>query len=107
MLVSTPPFRTAARPIRERRAHMRLAFDCPARWTDGLADRNGTSRDVSQSGAAFTVRPLSAPRIGEQIRLVFELDAEQEWVVDENATVVRCDPRDDGLFDVGVRLQPM
>lgn len=86
---------------------MRLAFDCPARWTDGSADRYGLSRDVSQTGASFTVRALSAPRLGERIRLIFELDSDREWVVDENATVVRCDPRDDDLFDVGVELQPV
>jgi hypothetical protein len=107
VFASTRQHRASTRPIRERRSHDRLAFQCLTRWNDGSADRYGISRDISQSGAALTVRALSAPRPGEQIRLVFELDSEREWIVDENATVVRCDSRDDGLFDVGVRLQPM
>jgi len=86
---------------------MRLAFDCPARWTDGSVDRYGISRDISQTGVSFTVRPLSIPHLGERIKLIFELDTEREWVVDENAIVVRCDPREDGLFDVGVELRPV
>jgi hypothetical protein len=103
----TSQARRAARPTRERRSHVRLAFDCPARWNDGSADRCGTTRDVSDAGAGFTVRALCAPAVGQQIKLIFELDAEREWLVDEKARVVRCDARDDGLFDVGVELRPI
>jgi hypothetical protein len=94
----------------ERRLYARLPFDCPVRWsagdTSGTAERRGVSRDVSESGAGFTVRPLSAPEIGDRIRVVFELESEIEWVVDERARVTRCAPRHDGLYDVGVALSP-
>jgi hypothetical protein len=103
----TSQTRQTDRPIGERRSHVRLPFDCTARWSDGRVDRFGITRDVSEAGAGFTVRPLSAPAVGERVKLVFELDAEREWLVDEAARVVRCDARDDGLFDVGVELRPI
>jgi hypothetical protein len=67
-------------------------------------DRYGLARDVSETGAGFTVRTICQPRVGQKIRLVFELDDDYEWVVDDRAVVTRCDPRSDGLCDVGVRL---
>lgn len=95
---------TSAPPELDRRSHLRLPFDCPVRWSSGRVDRYGACRDVSERGAGFTVRRLSVPRIGERIRLVFELEPEREWVVDEAARVNRCDPRPDGMYDVGVEL---
>lgn len=50
-------------------------------------------------------RRLSAPRVGDRIRLVYELDEGREWVLDESAEVIRCDPAEDGLCEVGVRLR--
>lgn len=91
----------------ERRTHHRIGFRSPAHWDAGGASRPGFSRDVSDSGAGFVTRRLSAPRIGDRIRLVFELDEKREWVVDDAAEVVRCDPIEDGLCSVGVRLQPL
>lgn len=93
-------------PSNERRRYLRLGFDCPVRWSDGMVDRFGMSRDVSEAGAGFTVRGMSAPRIGQNIRLVFELDPEREWVVDEHAKVTRCEPREADLYEVGVELTP-
>ena len=92
---------------REDRSALRLEFDCPIRWSCGGVDRFGTARDASEIGAGFTVRSISQPCIGQEIRLVFELDGIYEWVVDERAIVTRCDPRPDGMTDVGVRLQPL
>jgi hypothetical protein len=91
----------------ERRAHHRLGFRAPAHWDLGGVSRPGLSHNVSEAGAGFVTRRLSAPRIGDRIRLVYELDDAREWVLDESAEVVRCDPIEDGLCDVGVRLQPM
>jgi len=91
----------------DRRASSRIRFDCPVRWRRGGADRYGWARDASEAGAGFTVRSLGAPAVGDTIRLVFELDDRYEWVVDEKAVVRRCDPRDHGLCEVGVRLSDL
>ncbi len=89
------------------REHLRLGFDCPIRWSHvgGGVDRRGLARDASESGAGFTVRAISRPEVGQSLRLVFELDDDHEWIVDEAAVVARCDPRPDGLCDVGVVLR--
>ena len=92
---------------REDRSALRLEFDCPIRWSCGGVDRFGIARDASETGAGFTVRSISQPSVGQEIRLVFELDGTCEWVVDERAIVTRCDPRPDGMTDVGVQLQPL
>jgi hypothetical protein len=92
---------------REYRVRPRLRFDCPIRWSCGGVDRFGIARDASEIGAGFTVRSLSQPQVGQEIRLVFELDDDHEWIVDEKAVVARCDPRPDGLCDVGVRLRKL
>ncbi len=89
---------------RDRRAHLRLGFDCPIRWSDGGVDRPGRSRNISPYDAGFTVRPLSVPDVGQDISLVFELDPKRDWLVSPRAKVTRCDLRDDGLWDVGVEL---
>lgn len=74
------------------------------RWTAGGVDRAGWARDVSDNGAGFTVRSLSAPPVGAKIRVVFDLEEDQEWVVDERAIVTRCDEHSQGLCDIGVRF---
>lgn len=91
----------------DRRAFPRIPFDCPVRWNSGGADRPGRARDVSEGGAGFTVRAMSAPKVGQAIRLMFELDPRLEWIVDERATVERCDEQSSGLWDVGVRLNEL
>ena len=91
-------------PQTDRRAHLRIGFDCPCRWNDGGVDRRGFSRDISPNDAGFTVRAISAPEVGQDIRLIFELEPEREWLASERATVKRCDLRTDGLCDVGVEL---
>lgn len=101
--LSPPAGRTGRRP--EQRRRPRLRFDCPIRWSTGGVDRFGEARDVSEIGAGFTVRTLNRPAVGQNITLVFELDDEYEWVVDDRATVARCDERGDGLWDVGVQLR--
>jgi hypothetical protein len=90
---------------RDRRSHLRLDFDCPVRWTDGGVDRPGRARDVSPFDAGFTVRRLSAPEVGQDISLTFELEPDRDWLVSPRAKVTRCDLREDGLFDVGVELR--
>jgi len=95
---------------RERRQHHRLGFRCPVHWDQGEdtgATRSGYSRDVSESGAGFITRSLSAPRIGDRIRVVFELDGENNWLVDERAHVVRCDSISDNLCNVGIELRSL
>ena len=91
----------------ERRRHMRIGFDCPVRWNIGGVDRVGWARDVSESGAGFLVRPINAPDPGEDIRLIFELDENHQWMVDDRAHVQRCESRPDGLVEVGVQLTPI
>lgn len=91
----------------ERRAHPRIGFRSPAHWDLGGVSRPGFSRNVSEAGAGFVTRRLSAPKIGDRIRLVYELDDAREWVLDESAEVVRCDPIEDGLCDVGVHLRKL
>jgi hypothetical protein len=97
--------RDRIRAIVGRRSALRIPFDCPARWSTACGvDRFAQARDASESGAGLIVRAIGRPRVGERIRLAFELDEEHEWVLDAQAEVVRCDPRPDGLYDVGVRL---
>lgn len=89
------------------RVRPRLQFDCPIRWNCDGVDRFGMARDASEIGAGFTVRSLSRPLVGQAIRLVFELEDDHEWIVDDQAIVARCDRRADGLYDVGVRLREL
>ena len=89
-------------PMPERRACPRIGFDCPVRWNRGGADGVGWARDASESGAGFVARDICAPAVGQKITLVYELEPDLEWVLDENATVVRCDDRPGGLQSVGV-----
>ncbi len=89
----------------ERRSYPRIGFRCPAHWDDGGVTRPGFSRDVSEFGAGFVTRRLSAPRIGDRIRLSYECEEGREWLLDDQAEVVRCEPIEDGLCDVGVRLR--
>jgi hypothetical protein len=91
----------------ERRTCSRTGFDCPVRWNDGGADRVGWARDASEGNAGFVTRAISAPRVGQSIHLVFELDPDLEWLVDEEAVVARCEHRKDDLCHVGVRLSPV
>jgi len=108
MIDSMPcPPASCGSPQTDRRASSRIRFDCPVRWGRGGADRFGWARDASEQGAGFTVRSLSAPSLDDTIRLVFELDDRYEWVVDDNAVVRRCDPRDDGMCEVGVQLSDL
>ena len=100
--LSAPKPSTTRSP--ERRAHERVGFNCPVRWDAGGVDRVGWARDASERGAGFTTRAISAPQVGQGIRLVFELDSVREWVLDERAIVARCDPGDQGLCQIGVRL---
>jgi hypothetical protein len=93
--------------LRERRQTPRVGFDCCLRWTDGGADRAGRTLDMSEAGMGFLTRRLSAPRIGQRIQVILELDDEQEWLVDTAATVVRTRQKPDGLCSVGLRLSPI
>ncbi len=107
-ILGRTPFPTRRRlPVlpTDNRARPRLSFYCTIRWSDGGADRHGIARDASEIGVGFTVRALSKPMVEQNIRLVFELDDGYEWVVDDRAVVTRCDPRPDGLCDIGVRLR--
>lgn len=88
----------------ERRAFLRVGFDCPVRWNTGGADRPGWARDASEAGAGFTTHAISAPEIGQTIQLIFELDPQLQWIADESAIVQRCEKQGDGLCNVGVRL---
>jgi hypothetical protein len=103
VLTATPRHRPRIKGI-ERRAHYRLPFECLIRWTGGEVDRTGISRDISAGGAGFTARPLCTPRVGDRISLTLELDEGRACLLDERARVVRCDPRDDGCYDIGVQL---
>lgn len=96
--------RTASDTGHDRRRYLRLGFDCPVRWSMGGADRTGWSRDVSEGGLGFTARALWAPAPGQRVRVVMELDDQHEWLVDEQATVVRCEPHGNGLVNVGLEL---
>ena len=88
----------------ERRRHPRMGFDSCLYWNNGGADRSGWTEDLSDSGIGFTTRALSAPKPGEKIQVSIELDDGLEWLVDKQATVVRCDPRGQGLYSVGLEL---
>lgn len=88
----------------DRRRHVRLGFDCPVRWNLGGADRTGWVSDVSESGLGFTTRALWAPRPGQRMQVTLELDGRHEWRVDEEAVVVRCEPRGHHLYSVGLEL---
>ena len=98
---------TVPNTTRERRANPRIPFDCPIRWSTGGVDRNGWARNVSDNGAGFTVRSLCLPSVGQAVRVVFELDSTLEWLVDEQATVVRCQQICPDLWDVAVRFEPL
>lgn len=104
-LVRCPMIHACKTPVlRERRLHPRIGFDCPVRWSLGGADRAGLARDVSEAGIGFIARALSAPRPGQRVRIALELDEEQEWPADDDATVVRCEPQGNNLYSVGLRL---
>jgi len=90
----------------EHRSSPRIRFSCPVRWNNGCVDRVGWARDASENSAGFVARAISAPVVGETIRLIFELGERYEWLVDEQAIVQRCDPCGDDLWEVGVRLTP-
>lgn len=92
----------------DRRRSPRLGFDCPLRWNDGDGgvDRPGWTYDLSDDGVGFTTRALSAPRPGQRIAVALELDDENEWLVDSAATVVRSEPREHGLWAIGLQLRP-
>lgn len=99
---------TSQRPrIRERRRAPRIGFDCPLRWSDGGADRAGQTVDMSDTGMGFVTRRLLAPKVGQRIQVVLELDDVNEWYVDSAATVVRTHDEEHDLCSVGVRLSPM
>jgi hypothetical protein len=85
----------------------RVGFDCSLRWTDGGVDRTGQTTDISDEGMGFITRRLSAPKVGQQIQVMLELDDEHEWAVDSAATVVRTRHEGHGLCSVGVRLRPI
>lgn len=93
------------RLTREWRQSPRVGFDCRVRWSLHGVEHFGTARDASETGAGFTVRLDSSPRVGDAIRLVYELEEQYHWLLDEAAVVTRCRPRPDGLCDVGVRLR--
>ena len=95
------------RHLRERRQTPRIGFDCPLRWSDGGAERTGQTTDMSDAGMGFITRCLSAPRLGQQIQVILELDDDHEWLVDTGATVVRTRREADGHCTVGLRLSPL
>lgn len=94
-------------PEREKREHTRIHFDCPVRWNMGQRMHFGWARDVSESGASFTTKQFTAPRIGEKIKLVFELDTVCEWLVDDDAEVIRSEQVSSDLCCIGVRLREL
>jgi c-di-GMP-binding flagellar brake protein YcgR len=100
---------TSQRPqIGERRRTPRIGFDCSLRWNDGDgADRTGQTVDMSDEGMGFITRRLSAPKVGQRIHVVLELDDENDCHVDLAATVVRTRNQDHGLCAVGLRLSPI
>ena len=91
--------------VRNRRRSPRIGFDCPLRWNQGGADRTGWTRDLSENGVGFITRTLSAPSLGQRIRVVLELDEEHEWPVDTEARVVHSEPQGHGLCAVGLQLR--
>ncbi len=91
----------------ERRNSPRIKFDCPVRWNTGTRQQIGWACNVSESGAAFTAHIPQIPLPGDKVHVVFELDSVCEWLVDDQAEVVRCEPLNDKLCQVAVRLSEM
>jgi hypothetical protein len=91
----------------ERRDSSRIAFDCPVRWSTSGRENLGWARNVSESGAAFTTALPQSPLPGDKIHLVLDLDPLCAWTVDNKAEVIRCEPVNDQLCHVAVRLSPM
>jgi hypothetical protein len=88
----------------DRRNSPRKPFDCVVRWDTGGVERYGQSKDVSMYGAGFTVRSLSAPQIGQRVRVVLQLADDYDWLLDDAAIVQRCDSVGEDLCEVGIRL---
>jgi hypothetical protein len=88
----------------ERRAQVRVGFDCPVRWGPEDRERFGWARDASECGAGFTVPAHGAPAVGDRVRVVFRLDNYCDWLVNKQARVTWCAPIDGGLYHVGVQF---
>jgi len=86
----------------DRRAHVRVGFDCPIHWGKDGTTRFGWARDASEVGAGFTVPTEAAPEIGESVSVIFRLDNYCDWQVCEEARVVWRRDTGTGMSHVGV-----
>ena len=89
----------------DRRLHIRVPADGPARWQSGARSGHCELCDISPAGLGLRMPIRGANQLEDQISLAIELAPGEHWTLAENARVVRRALSEDGLCHVGVELQ--
>ncbi len=90
----------------DRRRHIRVPVDGPARWQSGSRSGHCELCDISPAGLGLRMPIRKANQLGERISLTVELSPSELWPVATDARVVRRVLDDDGLCHVGIEFSP-
>jgi len=90
----------------DRRRHIRVPVNGPARWRSGPRGGHCELVDVSPGGIGLRMSMRRAANLGKHITLDVDLAPGVRWRLAKDALVVRRIPEDDGMCVVGVELPP-